>query len=73
MSKHEFCNISIRLIPQEIIYKYKQTEKKIDGFIYVRAEKGMYGLFQASIISHKYLKENLQPLGYEPAPITTGL
>ena len=33
----------------------------------------MHGLFQAGIIAHKALKENLRSFGYEPAPITPGL
>ena len=30
----------------------------------------MYRLVQAKIIAHTALKENLQPFGYEPVPIT---
>ena len=48
-------------------------DKQIKGFLYVREEKGMYGLFQKGIISHTALREHLRPFGYEPAPITTGL
>ena len=48
-------------------------DKKINDFLYFRAEKGMYGLSQAGIISHTALKEHLLPCGYEPAPITSVL
>ena len=48
-------------------------DKKMNEFIYVRVEKGMYGLFQSGIIAHTALKENLQPFGYYPLPITPGL
>ena len=34
-------------------------EKKINSFIYVRVDKGMYGLVQSGIISHTALKEHL--------------
>ena len=44
--------------------------KKINGFLYVRVEKVMYGLVQAGIISHTALKKHLRPFGYEPMPIT---
>ena len=40
------------------------------GFIYVRVEKVMYGLLQASIIVHMSLKDNLPPFGYAPTTIT---
>ena len=43
-------------------------DKKINGFIYVRPDKGMYGLVQTGIISHMAIKEYLRPFGYEPAP-----
>ena len=33
----------------------------------------MYGIFQAGIISHTAIKENIRPFGYEPSPITPGL
>ena len=40
------------------------------GFIYVRVEKVIYGLLQASIIVHMSLKDNLPPFGYAPTTIT---
>ena len=73
MAKHEFYNISISLIPQEVIDEYDLMDKQINGFLYVRVEKGMYGLFQAGIIPHTALREHLRPFGYEPAPITLRL
>ena len=73
MAKHEYYKISINLIPQEVIDEYNLMDKQINCFLYVRVEKGMYGLVQAVIIAHTALKEHLQPFGYEPAPITPGL
>ena len=73
MAKHEYYKISISLIPQNIIDKYNLMDKQINCFLYVRVEKGMYGLLQAGIIAHMALKENLRPFGYEPVPITLGL
>ena len=73
MSNHEYYNIAIILIPQEVIDEYNLMENKINGFLYVRTEKGMYGIVQAGIISHTALKEHLRPFIYEPAPITPGL
>ena len=53
MAKHEFYNISISLIPQEVIDEYDLMDKQINVFLYVRVEKGMYGLFLPGI-SHTF-------------------
>ena len=53
--------------------KYNLTENKIEAFIYVRMEKGMYSLVQSGIIAHTALKKHQFPFGYEPAPIMPGL
>ena len=47
----EFMRIPLKIIPQEIIYTY-DLKALVDcqGWIYMRIEKGMYGLKQASII-----------------------
>ena len=49
---HEYYKITLSLISQDIMNKYDITEKNIYGFIYVKVEKGMYGLFQAAISTH---------------------
>ena len=59
MAKHEFYKIAISLIPQEVIYEYDIMENKINGFLYVGVEKGMYGLVQAGIFAHTALKEHI--------------
>ena len=41
MTKHEYNNISLSLILQDIIDKYNLMDKKINGFLYVRVEKRM--------------------------------
>ena len=73
MEKHEYYNIAIRLIPQEVIDEYNPTDKQINRFLYVWVDKEMYGLVQAGIIAHTALKEHLRPFGYEPSLITPGL
>ena len=46
----------ISKIPQEIIDEYKLLDIVDNhGFVYVKIVKGMYGLKQAGIISHKAL------------------
>ena len=46
MKKDEYYNIAIKLILQEIIDKYDLKTKQINEYIYIRIEKGMYGLVQ---------------------------
>ena len=56
ISNHEYYNIVIILIPQDVIDKYNLMDKQINVFLYVRLEKGMYGLFQEEIIARMALK-----------------
>ena len=70
MKKANYQKIAIKLIPQEIIDKYDLNNKQIDGYIYVRVEKGMYGLVQSGIIAHEEIKGCLKPYDCAPARIT---
>ena len=45
----------------------------LDGYVYVRIKKGMYGLKQAAILAYNHLVKQLKPHGYHPCPETTGL
>ena len=73
MKKSKYYKIALKLIPQEIIDKYYLINKQINGYIYDRVKKGIYGLVQSGIIAHEELKEHLKPYGYAPAKITQGL
>ena len=44
-----------------------------DGYVYIRIQKGMYGLKQAAVLAYNQLVNNLKPHGYLPCPFTTGL
>ena len=39
MEKHEYYKITLSLNPQDVIDKYNLTNKQINSFLYVRAEK----------------------------------
>ena len=45
----EYMRIPIKIIPQEIFYKYKLNEIEENGWVYIKIFKGMYGLPQAVI------------------------
>ena len=52
----EFMRIPLKIIPQEIIDAYDLTSLVDDqGWIYIRTEKGMYGLKQARVITNQEL------------------
>jgi hypothetical protein len=68
-----YMRIPISLIPDESMQMYKLKPLVKKGNVYVRIEKGMYGLPQAGIIANKRLTKFLEPQGYSPCPITPGL
>ena len=65
---------TLKIIPQEII-NYYDLKALVDdqGRIYMRIEKGMYGLKQAGIIANQDLVKHMAPFGYHPVKHTPGL
>lgn len=53
--------------------KYELHRKIVNGYIYARVEKGMYGMPQAGKIANHKLKRHLEQYGYVPVRITAGL
>ena len=67
----EFIWIPLKIIPQEIIDTYDLKALVDDqGWIYMRIEKGMYGLKQAGIITNQELVKHIAPFGYHPVKHT---
>ncbi len=60
-------------MPDNIIEHYQLQEKVLDGYVYMKIRKGMYGLLQASILAKKLLKERLAQHWYFKQPHTLGL
>ena len=70
----EFMKVHISLIPEEIIQHYNLWDLvDADGYIYIRLNKGMYGLPQAGILAYNLLVKRLAPHGYAPVRHTPGL
>ena len=66
--------LPLKIIPQEIIEKYDLNTLVDDqGWIYIRIDKGMYGLKQAEIIANQELVKHVAPYGYKPAQHTPSL
>lgn len=73
MERPEYMKIELTLIPDEIIQEYNLLPLVHNGYIYVRIDKGMYGLPQAGIIANKLLAKRLANHGYYQSPFTAGL
>ena len=66
--------IPLKIIPQEIIYAYNlATLVDNQGWIYMRNEKGIYGIKQARIIAKQKLLKHMAPFGYHPVKHTPGI
>ena len=69
----EYMCLPLKIIPLEIIKEYNLFHFVHNDFIYIRIEKGMYGLPQAGEIAHDVLIQHLAPFGYHPNSHTPGL
>ena len=60
--------------PQEIIYAYNRaTLVDNQGWIYMRIQKGIYGLKQSGIIANQELVKHMAPFGNHPVQLTPGM
>jgi hypothetical protein len=74
MVRYEYLCIKLDRIPEEIIVEYKLHEKVTkDGYVYVKIQKGMYGLPHAGILVQELLKKQLNKHGYSQSKAVPGL
>lgn len=73
MARPEYMKIALRHIPQDIIDRYNLEALAVDGYVYVKIKRGMYGLKQAAILAYQQLVSFLAPAGYIPIPNTAGM
>ena len=73
MERPEYMRLPIKIIPQEIIEKYKLRDIESEGWVYVKIVKGMYGLPQAGKIANDLLTKRLKKAGYHKCQFTPGL
>jgi hypothetical protein len=43
-------------LPQEVIDKYGLNDLAVDGKVYIKIQKGMYGLPQAGVLANELLQ-----------------
>eukprot|EP00804_Cyclotella_cryptica_P003832 CCRYP_018944-RA/>CCRYP_018944-RA protein AED:0.28 eAED:0.25 QI:0/0/0/1/0/0/2/0/503 len=73
MAQPEFMRLKLADIPEEfIILNNLRQLATPDGYIYVRVQKGMYGLPQAGIIAQQLLETRLVANGYRQSTVTPG-
>lgn len=74
MERHEYAKVHIGLIPPEIVEQYNLKDiQDSKGYIYIRIEKGMYGLPQSGILANQLLAKRLARHGYYQTRHTPGL
>ena len=65
MERPEFMRMKLSDLPAEFVKAYNLT-KLVDhnGNVYIKVQKGMYGLPQAGILAHRLLEQRLNEHGY---------
>jgi hypothetical protein len=59
--------------PEEIVQQYNLNALSLDGWVYIKIRKGIYGLKQAGLLANQLLQTRLAPFGYYLARHTRGL
>jgi hypothetical protein len=74
MEKAEYMKIQWKYIPLDIREQYGlESLVTEDKYIYVKINKGMYGLKQAAVLAYNHLVQNLAKSGYTPILTTIGM
>jgi hypothetical protein len=70
---YEYMRLRLTILPLGIIEKYDLKRLAVNGWVYLKIQKGEYGLKQAGLLANQLLQKRLKPFGYYPARHTTGL
>ena len=74
MKDPEYMKIPFKYFPQDIVQRYKLDKlKHINGYVYVKITKGMYGLKQAAVLAYNNLSKLLLKAGYFPLVNSQGM
>jgi hypothetical protein len=73
MEQLEYMRMELSNLPQEFVDLYNLTKIAEDnGNLYIKVQKGMYGLPQAGILAHRLLKQGLMSTGTSKARLHRG-
>jgi hypothetical protein len=74
MERPEYMRMKLSNLPQEFVDLFNLTKIAEDnGNVYIKVQKGMYGLSQAGILAHRLLEQWLNEHGYQQNQVTPGL
>jgi hypothetical protein len=74
MEQPEYIRMKLSNLPQEFVDLYNLTKIAEDnGTVYIKVQKGMYGLPQAGILAHRTLEQWLNEHRYQQSQVTPGL
>jgi hypothetical protein len=73
LGRFEYMVVNVSSLPQETIDKYDLLNRAQEGKVYIKIQKGMYGLPHAAILANKVLQRNLAKDGYRPTQHTRAL
>ena len=74
LPRSKYVKLSLTVIPHEVIDEYSlQGKATKDGHVYIKINKGMYGLPQAGILAQDLLAERPEEHGYYQSTIIPGL
>jgi hypothetical protein len=61
---YEYMRLPLTILPHDIIEKYDLKRLAVNGWVYLKIRKGMYGLKQAGLLENQLLQKRLKPFGY---------
>ncbi|KAL7475793.1 hypothetical protein ACHAW6_001695 [Cyclotella cf. meneghiniana] len=74
LKQHEFANIKLSNIPEQIIQEYQLDAKSTpNGWAYIQCTHGMYSPPQTGSLGHDLLEKCLHIAGYHQSAIVLGL
>jgi hypothetical protein len=69
----EYMKMTLTVFPKWIKKQYNLDKRALNGFVYLRMERAVWGLPQAGILANKLLRKRLAPHGYYECINTPGL
>ena len=74
MHRPEYMKLHITDFLPDIVDRYQlHSLMSPSQYVYIRINKGMYGLKQAALLAYEHLVANLAPHGYYPVPHSPGI
>jgi hypothetical protein len=65
MEQPEYMQLNLSNLPQGFVNLYDLTKIAEDnGYVYIKVQKGLYGLLKAGILAHRLLEQRLNEQGY---------